>query len=231
SKSDTETSGNIILAEEDQNKSKNNWSQSPKILEDKFNVKNLHNNRLCSQSVQTKLTTTISSPREDEDWWIAINSNGIRGNIPGNYVEIIDQAQQNVSKPEFNDDRRVSSKSYTSNEKDDHISIIPNKNKDTCKTDSRWSNQTDSICKADNMALNRSTKVINNKSDESFNKNCTRFPKYIASFSCTKEADNELTFEENDILLIIDTNDSGWWVAKNMAGEEGLVPFNYLTKL
>lgn len=49
-----------------------------------------------------------------------------------------------------------------------------------------------------------------------------------ATFSHSAEADDELSFQEGDLLYILDDNDSFWWRAR-VRGKEGLIPANFIT--
>lgn len=65
--------------------------------------------------------------------------------------------------------------------------------------------------------------------------------KYInickALYDYEKQNDEEITFKEDDILYIIETDDPDWWKAQlkipslDQAGPVGLVPSNYVEEV
>ena len=42
---------------------------------------------------------------------------------------------------------------------------------------------------------------------------------------------DDLSFEEDEIITIVEKDESGWWTGKNAAGQEGSFPFNYIQVL
>lgn len=50
-----------------------------------------------------------------------------------------------------------------------------------------------------------------------------------ATFSHTAEAEDELSFQEGDLLYIVDDSDPSWWRAR-VRGKEGLIPSNFIMK-
>ncbi|XP_045406056.1 nephrocystin-1 isoform X3 [Lemur catta] len=51
---------------------------------------------------------------------------------------------------------------------------------------------------------------------------------YISIGDFTAQQAGDLTFKKGEILLIIEKNPDGWWIAKDAKGNEGLVPRTYL---
>ncbi|KAM9054066.1 nephrocystin-1 isoform 5-T5 [Megaptera novaeangliae] len=51
---------------------------------------------------------------------------------------------------------------------------------------------------------------------------------YIAVGDFTAQQVGDLTFKKGEILLIIEKNPDGWWMAKNAKGNKGLIPRTYL---
>ncbi|XP_062934241.1 nephrocystin-1 [Cynocephalus volans] len=51
---------------------------------------------------------------------------------------------------------------------------------------------------------------------------------YIAVGDFTAQQVGDLTFKKGEILLIIEKNPDGWWIARNAQGNEGLIPRTYL---
>ncbi|XP_016078240.1 PREDICTED: nephrocystin-1 [Miniopterus natalensis] len=51
---------------------------------------------------------------------------------------------------------------------------------------------------------------------------------YTAVGDFTAQQAGDLTFKKGEILLIIEKNPDGWWMAKNAEGNKGLVPRTYL---
>ncbi|XP_025019991.1 nephrocystin-1 isoform X2 [Python bivittatus] len=62
-----------------------------------------------------------------------------------------------------------------------------------------------------------------NKLDTSFN------TEFIALGDFAAQQEGDLTFKKEEVLLIIEKKPDGWWLAKNLKGEKGLVPKTYLT--
>ncbi len=59
-------------------------------------------------------------------------------------------------------------------------------------------------------------------------------PKFrvVGTFTFTAEEDDELSFVEGEELTIIDQmGDGQWWVARNAAGKQGMIPHNYVRML
>uniref|UniRef100_A0A8D2BQB4 Nephrocystin-1 n=1 Tax=Sus scrofa TaxID=9823 RepID=A0A8D2BQB4_PIG len=52
--------------------------------------------------------------------------------------------------------------------------------------------------------------------------------RYIAVGDFTAQQVGDLTFKKGEILLIIEKNPDGWWLAKNAQGNKGLTPRTYL---
>ncbi|KAK9412137.1 nephrocystin-1 [Crotalus adamanteus] len=61
------------------------------------------------------------------------------------------------------------------------------------------------------------------KLDTSFN------TEFIALGDFAAQQEGDLTFKKEEVLLIIEKKPDGWWLAKNLKGEKGLVPKTYLT--
>ncbi|KAM6460969.1 nephrocystin-1 isoform 2-T2 [Liasis olivaceus] len=61
-----------------------------------------------------------------------------------------------------------------------------------------------------------------NKLDTSFN------TEFIALGDFAAQQEGDLTFKAKEVLLIIEKKPDGWWLAKNLKGEKGLVPKTYL---
>nr|XP_060165865.1 nephrocystin-1 isoform X5 [Globicephala melas] len=51
---------------------------------------------------------------------------------------------------------------------------------------------------------------------------------YVAIGDFTAQQVGDLTFKKGEILLIIEKNPDGWWMAKNAKGNKGLIPRTYL---
>ncbi|XP_047710598.1 nephrocystin-1 isoform X1 [Prionailurus viverrinus] len=51
---------------------------------------------------------------------------------------------------------------------------------------------------------------------------------YIAIGDFTAQQAGDLTFKKGEILLVIEKNPDGWWIAKNTKGNKGLIPRTYL---
>ena len=51
-----------------------------------------------------------------------------------------------------------------------------------------------------------------------------------ALFSYTADDETELTFQEGDIMLVTEEDDSGWWYAEK-EGRHGVIPCNYIEKI
>ncbi|MCL4128390.1 UNVERIFIED_CONTAM: hypothetical protein GTU68_037585 [Idotea baltica] len=52
---------------------------------------------------------------------------------------------------------------------------------------------------------------------------------YEALYSYKSKQANELSFEEGDILYVVDQNNSNWWLARQDK-KEGLIPSSYVSK-
>ncbi|XP_063158185.1 nephrocystin-1 isoform X2 [Candoia aspera] len=61
-----------------------------------------------------------------------------------------------------------------------------------------------------------------NKLDTSLN------TEFIALGDFAAQQEGDLTFKAKEVLLIIEKKPDGWWLAKNLKGEKGLVPKTYL---
>jgi hypothetical protein len=54
---------------------------------------------------------------------------------------------------------------------------------------------------------------------------------YKALNSFTAEVEGQVTFNEGDVIKVIEKNASGWWIAEVPSGETGWVPGSFLEKL
>ncbi|XP_032508882.1 nephrocystin-1 isoform X4 [Phocoena sinus] len=54
---------------------------------------------------------------------------------------------------------------------------------------------------------------------------------YVAIGDFTAQQVGDLTFKKGEILLIIEKNPDGWWMAKNAKGNKGLIPRTYLEQI
>ena len=56
-------------------------------------------------------------------------------------------------------------------------------------------------------------------------------PLFIAKYDFSSEMDGDLNFKKGDLLYIINRDKENWWLAKAKdSGQEGYIPFNYVTK-
>eukprot|EP00494_Astrolonche_serrata_P013866 UN13991 len=42
---------------------------------------------------------------------------------------------------------------------------------------------------------------------------------------------DDLSFDEDDVITVLQKDESGWWTGRNEAGQEGDFPFNYVELL
>jgi hypothetical protein len=62
-----------------------------------------------------------------------------------------------------------------------------------------------------------------------FNANSRVLRKATAQWASQADTDIELSFEENEVLFILDDSDEDWWVARNAEGKIGKVPKDYMS--
>ena len=57
------------------------------------------------------------------------------------------------------------------------------------------------------------------------------FPIYSAIYDYESQTDNDLAFRVGDELVVVNTDDKDWWIARSqVTGEEGYIPSNYVTE-
>jgi len=50
----------------------------------------------------------------------------------------------------------------------------------------------------------------------------------VAVYSYDATEDNEISFLEGDTIMLLEKDDSGWWKGRNLKGQEGLFPSNFV---
>ena len=57
------------------------------------------------------------------------------------------------------------------------------------------------------------------------------FPLFVAKYSYSSRADEDMSFKKGDLLYIINKDEGDWWFAKAKGtGQEGYIPSNYVAR-
>ncbi|KAF0989461.1 hypothetical protein HZS_3230 [Henneguya salminicola] len=188
-----------------------------------------------------------------EDWIPASNNKGDMGFIPANYVKVVEKnlpEQTQTSKveksvPTYSSSSVIEppiSNSYTHEAVYDYTADEDNElsfeegEKFTIieKTDKDWWTVTNSTGITGLVPSNyvklipesgQNTIMEMQKSEPLSFKEC-----YKVIHDYDKDDEGELSLKKDEIVTIVATDASGWWLANNSSYEQGYVPSNYLEK-
>jgi hypothetical protein len=173
-----------------------------------------------------ELLTIIS--KDNDHWWRAKNAAGVEGDVPFNFVKEISTTEETKGTTASSATSPVASSSSSSNEEKVEAVYTFEATLDTQLPFVKGEILT--IISKDSSEWWRARNAAGREGDipHNFVGPISGEEKVEGLYDFPGELETQLPFAKGEILVIISKDSDQWWRARNAAGKEGDIPFNFV---